>query len=79
MFIKFYKLETHGKQLVTLLCLEKKNGIKIKPHLFSDKRRKMVVFQKIADNAQEKKDKVIGILKSDIRSKHSNQDRVSKK
>ena len=72
-------MEAHGKQLVTLICLEKKNGVKIKPHLFSDKRRKMVVFQKIAYNAQEKKDKVIGILKSDIRSKHSNQDRVSKK
>lgn len=72
-------METHGKQLVTLLCLGKKNGVKIKPHLFSDKRRKMVVFQNIAYNVQEKKDKVNGILKSDIWSKHSNHDRVSKK
>ena len=37
----------------------------------------MVVFQNIAYNAQEKKDKVIGILKSDIRIKLSNHDRVS--
>ena len=39
----------------------------------------MVVFQNIAYNAQEKKDKVIGILKSDIRIKLSNHDRVSRK